>query len=78
VAQIVEEFRVHKLDTMVLTASFKTAEQVHKCAMAGSHGVTVTDNVLKTLVSHPMTDAAIAGFDQDWKGIYGNKTIMDF
>jgi len=30
------------------------------------------------LVSHPMTDAAIAGFDKDWRGVYGDKTILDF
>ena len=78
VAQIVEEFAVHGLDTMVLAASFKNAEQVHKCALAGCHSVTITDDVLKNLVSHPMTDAAIAGFDKDWKGVYGDKTIKDF
>jgi len=78
VAQIVEEFAVHGLDTMVLAASFKNAEQVHKCALAGCHSVTVTDDVLKALVSHPMTDAAIAGFDKDWRGVYGDKTILDF
>ena len=63
---------------MVLAASFKNAEQVHKCALAGCHSVTVTDDVLKALVSHPMTDAAIAGFDKDWRGVYGDKTILDF
>ena len=78
VAQIVEEFAIHGLDTMVLAASFKNAEQVHKCALAGCHSVTITDDVLKNLVSHPMTDAAISGFDKDWTGVYGNKTIKDF
>ena len=32
----------------------------------------------KLLISHPMTDAAIAGFERDWKGVYGEKTIKDF
>jgi len=78
VAQIVEEFAVHGLDTMVLAASFKNAEQVHKCALAGCHSVTVTDDIMKNLISHPMTDAAVAGFEKDWKGVYAEKTIKDF
>ena len=41
-------------------------------------GRTVTDDIMKALISHPMTDAAIAGFDKDWNGAYGEKTILDF
>ncbi len=78
VAQIVEMFERYSLDTKVLAASFKTAEQVHKCALCGCHSVTVTADVLKKLISHPMTDAAIAGFKSDWAGVYGDKRIEDF
>lgn len=78
VAQIVEMFNTYSLDTKVLAASFKTAEQVHKCALCGCHSVTVTADVLKKLISHPMTDAAIAGFKTDWAGVYGDKKIEDF
>lgn len=78
VAQIVEEFAIHGMDTMVLAASFKNAEQVHKCALAGCHSVTITDDIMKNLISHPMTDAAVAGFEKDWKGVYAEKTIRDF
>ncbi len=78
VAQIVEMFSAYSLDTKVLAASFKTAEQVHKCALCGCHSVTVTADVLKKLISHPMTDAAIADFKTDWAGVYGGKKIEDF
>lgn len=77
VAQIVEEFAVHGLDTKVLAASFKNAQQVHDCALAGCHAVTATQDVLKALISHPMTDDAIAGFDRDWHRVYGDKTICE-
>ena len=62
----------------ILAASFKNAEQVHKCALAGCQCVTVTDDVLKATITHPMTDAAVAGFEKDWKNVYGDKTILDF
>lgn len=78
VAQIVELFDNYNLDCKALAASFKNAEQVHKCALYGCHSVTVSADIMKTLISHPMTDAAIDGFEKDWKRVYGDKTILDF
>lgn len=77
VAQIVEQFAIYDLPCKVLAASFKNAEQVHKCALSGCQCVTVTDDVLKAVITHPMTDAAISGFDKDWQNVYGEKTILD-
>ena len=78
VAEIVNQFELYGLDCKVLAASFKNAEQVHKCASVGCHSVTVTADIMKSLISHPMTDAAVAGFEKDWRGVYGDKTILDF
>lgn len=78
VAEIVEQFAIHGMTCKVLAASFKNAEQVHRCAAAGCQCVTVSADILKAVISHPMTDAAIAGFDKDWKGVYADKTILDF
>lgn len=78
VAQIVEEFAIHNLPCKVVAASFKNTEQVHKCGLAGCHSVTVTADMLKSVISHPMTDAAVSGFDKDWQNTYGQKGILDF
>lgn len=78
VAEIVNQLENYGSSCKVLAASFKNAEQVHKCASFGCHSVTVTDDILKMLITHPMTDAAIAGFNKDWQGVYGDKTISDF
>ena len=78
VAEIVKQFQLYGTDCRVLAASFKNAEQVHKCASVGCQCVTVTADILKSLISHPMTDSAIAGFDKDWKAVYDEKTILDF
>ncbi len=78
VAEIVKQFQLYGTDCRVLAASFKNAEQVHKCASVGCQCVTVTADILKNLISHPMTDAAIAGFDKDWQSVYGEKTVLDF
>ncbi len=78
VAEIVEQFELHDLPCKVLAASFKNAEQVHKCATVGCQYVTVTADVLKSVITHPMTDAAIDGFEKDWTNVYGDKGILDF
>ncbi|MBP3376174.1 MAG: fructose-6-phosphate aldolase [Clostridia bacterium] len=78
VAEIVNQFDMYGLECKVLAASFKNAEQVHKCSSVGCHSVTVSADILRMVISHPMTDAAIAGFDRDWEKVYGDKTIADF
>lgn len=78
VEEIVSELENYGLDCKVLAASFKNAEQVHKCAMCGCHSVTITYDIMKNLISHPMTDAAIGGFERDWQSVYGKDTILDF
>ena len=78
VEDIVTEFEMHGLDCKVLAASFKNSEQVHKCALCGCHSVTIAADIFKNLISHPMTDAAIAGFEKDWAAQYGDKKILDF
>lgn len=78
VHEIVEEFKLHGLSTRVLAASFKNAEQVHKCALGGCHSVTVSADIMKALITLPMTDGAIAGFERDWTAVYGDKTIAQF
>ena len=78
VAEIVEQFDLYGLDCQVLAASFKNVEQIHKCALSGCHTVTISADLFKAIISHPMTDAAIEGFDKDWKAQYGEKTILDF
>lgn len=78
VKEIVEQFAIHNLDCKVLAASFKNSEQVHKCVLCGCHSVTIAADIFKSLITHPMTDAAIEGFEKDWKAKYGDKTILDF
>lgn len=78
VREITDQLDLYALDCKVLAASFKNAQQVHNCASVGCHSVTVAADILKTVISHPMTDAAIEGFDKDWESVYGNKTILDF
>ena len=78
VSHIVKQIDHYNIDCKVLAASFKNAEQVHKCATCGCHSVTVTPQILNSIITHPMTDNALINFDKDWKEVYGDKTIIDF
>lgn len=78
VKEIVRQLRIYNLDCKVLAASFRTAEQVHKCASAGCQSVTVSAKILKSLILNPMTDVAVRAFEHDWEEAYGDKTILEF
>ena len=78
VKEIVRQLEIYNLNCKVLAASFRTAEQVHKCASAGCHSVTVSAKILKSLILNPMTDVAVRAFERDWEDTYGNKTILEF
>ena len=58
VEEIVNMFKMYDIKTKILAASFKNAEQVHKCASVACHSVTVTADILKMLISHPMRTPA--------------------
>lgn len=77
VADIVKQFKEYSLDCQVVAASFKNAEQVHKCAMAGCHCVTLPTDVLKSLIKHPLTDAAVNIFDSEWDRVYDGKPMWE-
>ena len=77
VADIVKLFDIYQLDCQVLAASFKNVEQLHRVALAGAHRATIRQDLVKGAISHPMTDSAVEGFDRDWAGTYGDKTVAD-
>ena len=77
VGEIVQLFKEYNLPSKVLAASFKTVEQIHKIAMAGSHAITISPELFDTLTYHPMTLYAIDDFVADWESVYGKKTILE-
>ena len=76
VADIAEIFANSGTNTQILAASFKTAKEVLDVAVVGCHAATVASDVLKKLNAHPTTDTSVAGFAADWKGAFGDKTLL--
>ena len=77
VADIAEIFSVSGADTQILAASFKTVKEVLDVAIRGCHAATVGSDVMKKLLAHTTTDAAIEGFESDWKKAFGEITLLE-
>ncbi|WP_307330666.1 fructose-6-phosphate aldolase [Evansella vedderi] len=66
ISQIAEIFEVHDISTEIIAASIRHPQHVTESAARGAHIGTVPLKVIKQLVSHPLTDAGIEKFLQDW------------
>ena len=70
-------FNVHNKSTKILAASFKNTEQVMDALTVGAHAVTVSVDLLTTMVENAIIDFAVDGFKQDWINLYGDKKIYE-
>ena len=69
VADIVEVFDRHKISTQVLAASLRHPMHCVEAAKAGAHVATVPYKVLKQMLKHPLTDAGMKRFIEDWQDL---------
>ena len=53
-------------DAQIITGSIRHQRDVFEASLAGSHIVTASYNVIKSMVNHPQTDVAIQGFMDDF------------
>lgn len=67
VGTIAQMFSVHDIDTEIIAASIRHPLHVTQAALAGAHVATAPYKVLLSLVNHPLTDAGIQRFLDDWK-----------
>ena len=77
VSDIAQTFAVHGIDAEVLAASFKSPEQVIRVALSGGNTATLPPDVLKGLLTHPLTGAAIDSFASDWNNTFGGATLRE-
>ncbi len=71
IRQIVEIFDVAGIETEIIAASVRHPVHVTECALAGADIATVPYKVLETMLHHPLTDAGIVKFQQDYKAVFG-------
>lgn len=66
---IVEIYNNYDYDTEVLVASVRNPIHAVRSALAGAHVATIPFNVIGQMLKHPLTDAGIAKFNQDFAKI---------
>lgn len=64
---IADIFAIHDIATEIIAASIRHPMHVTKAALAGAHIATVPYKVILTMLKHPLTDAGIQRFLDDWK-----------
>lgn len=64
---IMDVFDQYLLETEVIAASIRHPMHVVQAARIGSHIATIPYKVIKQMIKHPLTEAGIEKFINDWK-----------
>lgn len=69
IEELAEIFDIHAIDTEIICASVRTPIHVIEAARAGAHIATVPYKVIKQMLDHPLTEAGVKKFLQDWESM---------
>ncbi|SHF66810.1 transaldolase [Caldanaerobius fijiensis DSM 17918] len=67
IQDIVDIFNNYDIDTEIIVASIRHPMHVLMAAKLGAHIATVPYKVIMQMIKHPLTDAGIEKFEEDWK-----------
>lgn len=65
--EIADVFAIHGIETEIIAASIRHPLHITQAAKAGAHIATVPYKVLTGSLAHPLTDAGIKRFLEDWQ-----------
>lgn len=65
--EIEKAYLQNGMPTHVVGASFKSLKQVEALLKGGVWGVSISPELLESMVRHPGSESAIEGFEEDWK-----------
>lgn len=71
IRHIVEMYRYYDFDTQVLAASIRHTRHIIDCVDAGADVATCPLSAIKGLLSHPLTDAGLKKFLEDYRKVNG-------
>ena len=61
------------IDTKIIAASVRNPIHVTQCALAGADIATIPYKTLEMMLHHPLTDAGIVKFREDYRKVFGDK-----
>ena len=68
---IVDIFSNYDIQTEIICASVRNPIHITDCALAGADIATVPYKVIEQMIHHPLTDAGIVKFQNDYKAVFG-------
>lgn len=71
IREIADIFQIAGIDTQIIAASVRNPIHVTDCAMAGADIATVPYKVIEQMTKHPLTEAGIIKFQEDYKAVFG-------
>ena len=72
ISDIVQAFQMAgNIETKIIAASIRNVLHVTECALAGADIATVPYKVLVQMCKHPLTDAGIIKFQNDYRAVFG-------
>lgn len=66
IADIRQIYDNYGYETQVLAASIRSVNHITECGRIGADVITAPPEVIKAMVSHPLTDKGLAAFTADW------------
>ncbi|MGN7383991.1 fructose-6-phosphate aldolase [Paenibacillus sp. SAFN-117] len=60
-------FKTHQIETEIISASVRHSAHVIEAALVGAHIATMPYKVIQSMIKHPLTDAGITKFSEDWE-----------
>ena len=71
IKEISSIFKIYNFDTEIIAASVRNPIHVKECALAGVDIATIPYGVIEQMTKHPLTDAGILKFQQDYEKVFG-------
>lgn len=71
IREIAEMFQIAGITTEIIAASVRNPIHVTDCALAGADIATVPYCVIEQMTKHPLTDAGIVKFQEDYRAVFG-------
>ena len=69
--EITQIFEVAGIETEIIAASIRNPMHITDCALAGADIATVPYKVIEQMTHHPLTDAGIKKFQEDYIAVFG-------
>jgi transaldolase len=71
IKEISSIFKIYNFDAEIIAASIRNPIHVKECALAGADIATIPYEVIEQMIKHPLTDAGIIKFQQDYENVFG-------